>query len=127
MHTSLQRYATVVRGAMTVIALCTLLLAGVALADGTHGVKVKVENKANNRIEVQTFNANDGDKLVPHKVYYIGRHGSRWAKAHGKGTGRIILLIKSVGAGKYCKDTHGRSWKLMTAYDKDTITIDKCD
>lgn len=53
------------------LALAATLFAGFAVADGTHGVSVKVVNNSNKTIEVQTYNGMDSAQIVPHKVYYI--------------------------------------------------------
>lgn len=68
-----------------------------AMADGTHGVAVTVVNKTGAKIEVLTYNGKDGSETVPHKVYYIGKGGSRTAKAHGQGTGKIRISIQQAG------------------------------
>ena len=76
MNMKRQQYLKAVRKHIIISSLATLLFAGVAVADGTHGVKVTVVNDAAKKIEVQAFNSKGGGGWgsVPHKVYYIGNY-----------------------------------------------------
>jgi len=122
-----KQFLKAVRTHITITSLAALLFAGVAVADGTHGVKVKVINDANNQIEVQTFNGKNKGS-VPHKVYYIGSGGERNVKAHGQGKNKIYILILKAGSniGHYCTDEDGIEWNQIYAENNATVKIDNC-
>jgi len=119
-------------------ALAMVLFSPAALADGTHGVSVTVVNSTGSKLEVLTYNGKDGSETVPHKVYYIGPGGTRQAKAHGQGTGKIRLSIQRAGAysTKCSGDTvlngetinTGQIGHNNTKYpDGSTVTVTRCD
>jgi len=123
-----KQFLKAVRTHITITSLAALLFAGVAVADGTHGVKVTVKNNHNNQIEVQTFNYKGGGGWgsVPHKVYYIGSGGERNVKAHGQGHNEIKLIIHETGSGDSCDDDDGKSYYFTLVKNNTTITITNC-
>lgn len=67
------------------------------VADGSHGVKIKITNNINEQIEIQSFNGLTCSGGVPHKVYYVDSGGTRTAKCHGQGKDRCYISIHVTG------------------------------
>ncbi len=79
----------------------SLMVSGMALADGTHSVKIKITNGTNNKIEITSYNGKDKSMTIPHKVNYIDKGGTRTVKCHGQGKHKCNVAIKLNGTTKY--------------------------
>jgi hypothetical protein len=108
-----------------------------AMADGTHGVAVTVINKTGAKIQIMTYNGKDGSETVPHKVYYSDAGGTRTAKAHGQGTGKIRMTIQHTGkANTKCEGVTTMDGKTIQSGiiggnskkypDGSTVTVTDC-
>lgn len=68
-----------------------------AMADGSHGVKIKVTSNTGREFGLDAFNGNDGKCDFEHKSVRLKKKGqTKKLKCHGKGTGRC----KVIGFGK---------------------------
>jgi len=117
----------------TIFSVLIVLLLSVGVtpvfADGTHGVKVTVINKSGGKIEIMTYNSKDSSMTVPHKVYYADNAGTRIAKAHGQGTGKLRLTVRRPGKGTKCQSATNKILKATGDKwnDGDTITVANCN
>ncbi len=116
---------------LSLVFLLSSLLINPAMSDGTHGVKVKVTNNTNREIQVLTFNAKDKSDIIPHKVYYISKDGTRWVKAHGQGKNRIRIRIQPKGqvdSTVGCYDDSGNMYnEQKDVSDGKSLVISDCD
>ena len=100
---------------------------GTAHADNKHGTKVKIVNETNKRVVLWTYNSDDRERVLPHKIYYLS--GGEWGyvKAHGNGNGNIWLDAAAKKTTKICqRKSNGRLIDGMKVDDHETVVIEFC-
>ncbi|MCF6263478.1 MAG: hypothetical protein L3J24_07840 [Xanthomonadales bacterium] len=73
------------------------LLSAVALADGSHSIKIEFESQLQAKIEITVHNGKDKGP-IPHKVYYLDGPGKRTLKCHGQLKNRCRVVVSITGA-----------------------------
>ncbi len=88
----LKKQATVI-SILIVAPLIILASATNAIADGTHGCKIKVQNNYTYKVIVETFNGKDLLCVLFHKKITIRKRDTGTAKAHSQGAGKCTLKV----------------------------------